>query len=81
VEEQVKTLVLINIRSKYVFKIIDPAVVSEMKIKPKRAVVCNGGFFFGLIFSVILCLPLSAIKRMKTNGQLTILVDQRKVFK
>ncbi|MFL0809486.1 MAG: LPS O-antigen length regulator [Agarilytica sp.] len=40
VEEQIKTIMIANTRNEYVFAVIDPAYVPEMKIKPRRAVIC-----------------------------------------
>lgn len=39
VEEQIKVLMLGNVRSEYVFKTLDPAVVAEAKSKPQRSVI------------------------------------------
>lgn len=39
VEEQTKVLMLGNVRSEYVFKTLDPAVVAEAKSKPRRSVI------------------------------------------
>ena len=36
IEEQTKKIMLANVRSEYVFKTIDPAIVTEMKSKPNR---------------------------------------------
>ena len=56
VEEQTKTIMFANVRDEYVFKTIDPALVSEEKFKPKRALVAMFGILLGVFFSVILVL-------------------------
>ena len=56
VEEQTKTIMLANVRQEYVLKIIDPAVVSEKKYKPARALICALGFLTGIIFGSIAAL-------------------------
>ena len=39
IEEQAKTLMFAEVRDEYVFKTIDPALIPEMKFKPKRAII------------------------------------------
>lgn len=61
IEEQTKTLMLANLREEYVLKTIDPAIVPEDKIKPRRGlliiIVCflAGGFFsfFAILYDVL----------------------------
>lgn len=43
-------------RDEYVFKTIDPPVVSEKKREPRRALICLLGFLVGFIVSVFLVL-------------------------
>lgn len=59
IEEQVKRLMLAEAQDEYVFKVIDPAVVPEEKVSPKRAVICILGTFLGGIVSVLLVLFLA----------------------
>ena len=40
IKERTKTIMLANIRPYYVLEIIDPAVVLEDKIEPKRPIIC-----------------------------------------
>ncbi len=49
VEEQTKTIMLANVRYEYLLKTIDPAVVTEKKSKPSRALICILAFLFGII--------------------------------
>lgn len=53
IEEQTKTLMFAEVRDEFVFKTIDPAVVSEEKVKPKRAVIVVLGFLLGGMLSTI----------------------------
>jgi uncharacterized protein involved in exopolysaccharide biosynthesis len=39
IEEQTKTIMLANVREEYVFKTVDPAVISEKRDKPSRALI------------------------------------------
>jgi uncharacterized protein involved in exopolysaccharide biosynthesis len=53
IEEQTKTLMLANVRDEYVFKIVDPSVVAERKVKPARSVICIIGLILGVIISML----------------------------
>ncbi|MDF5669194.1 Wzz/FepE/Etk N-terminal domain-containing protein [Vibrio parahaemolyticus] len=56
IEEQTKSLMLAEVQEEFVFKVVDPAVVPEVKDGPKRALICILGFFAGVIigFSIVL---------------------------
>jgi uncharacterized protein involved in exopolysaccharide biosynthesis len=54
VESELKTIMLAQSSPEYAFKIIDPAVVPEEKIKPKRALVVAGSLIAGLFLSLLL---------------------------
>ena len=56
VEEQMKTKMLANVRSEYVFKTIDPPVVPEMKAKPMRALIVVASVMLGFMFSCLIVL-------------------------
>lgn len=56
IEEQTKTLMLANVRHEYVFKTIDPAVVSEKKAKPARALMCVLAFIAGIFLGSVVVL-------------------------
>ena len=56
VEEQTKTIMFANVRDEYVFKTIDPALVSEEKFKPKRALICIFGTLLGCFIGVTIVL-------------------------
>ncbi len=54
IEEQMKIILLANVRDEYVFKIIDPAVIPEEKAKPKRFLIVLSAFIFGLFVSMFI---------------------------
>lgn len=54
VEEQTKTVMLANVRTEYVLKTIDPAVVEEKKYKPSRLNIIMISFFLSLSISLII---------------------------
>ncbi|WP_445427660.1 Wzz/FepE/Etk N-terminal domain-containing protein [Alishewanella sp. HL-SH05] len=56
VEEQTKTLMLANVRSEYVFKTVDRAVVAEKEAKPARALICILAVMLGGMLSVLVVL-------------------------
>ena len=63
VEEQIKTLMLAEVREEYVFKTIDPALVPESKVKPKRSLIVILGVALGGILSAMFVLIRHFIKR------------------
>jgi len=56
IEEQAKVIMLAEVREEYVFKTIDPAIIPELKFKPKRALVCLLITFLGGVLSVLIVL-------------------------
>jgi uncharacterized protein involved in exopolysaccharide biosynthesis len=56
IEEQAKVIMFAEVRDEYVFKTIDPAIVPELKFKPKRALICILGTFLGGVLSVLFVL-------------------------
>jgi capsular polysaccharide biosynthesis protein len=56
IEEQTKTMMLANISNEYVFKTIDPAVVSEKKSSPRRSIIVILGTILGGLSSIIFIL-------------------------
>lgn len=56
IEEQIKTLMLANVRVEYIFKTVDPAVIEEKKAKPARALIVTLIAFLGVMLSSVLVL-------------------------
>jgi len=56
IEEQTKTIMLANVSKDYVFNVIDPAVVPELKSEPNRAQICILGTLLGGMLGVLLVL-------------------------
>lgn len=40
IEEQTKSLMLAEVQEEFVFKVVDPSVVPEVKYEPKRYLIC-----------------------------------------
>ncbi|WP_166424731.1 Wzz/FepE/Etk N-terminal domain-containing protein [Paraglaciecola sp. 20A4] len=56
IEEQAKTLMFAEVREEYVFKTIDPALVSEVKNSPKRSLIVMLFVAIGIALSIIILL-------------------------
>ncbi len=52
IEQQTEIIMLASVRSDYLFKVIDPAIVQENKYSPNRALICILGTIFGGFLSV-----------------------------
>lgn len=63
IEEQTKSLMLAEVQEEFVFKVIDPAVVPELKDGPKRALICVLGTLFGAFLSASISLVLFAFRK------------------
>jgi len=53
IEEQTKTIMLANVSGEYVFEVIDPPVVPEVKSEPNRALFCVLGTLLGCLGGII----------------------------
>lgn len=63
IEKQQQTLMLAKVRSDYVLKVVDKAVVPEQKFKPKRSVIVFLGALLGAMISSALILIFSFKER------------------
>lgn len=63
VEEQEKTIMFAEVREEYIFKTIDPAFIPEERVKPNRALICILGTIFGGVFSILIVLFRSFIRK------------------
>ncbi|MCG6267271.1 Wzz/FepE/Etk N-terminal domain-containing protein [Vibrio furnissii] len=62
IEEQTKSLMLAEVQDEFVFEVVDPAIVPEVKDQPKRALIVVLGLLLGLIFGIITVLFKSFFK-------------------
>lgn len=53
IQSEIQKLTLVESREDYMFEYLDPPVVSEVKLKPKRAIICVVGSFIGTIISIL----------------------------
>ena len=64
IEELTKKVMIANVREEYAFKIIDPAVVPELKYKPSKRNIVIISFLFGLIISLTSITSISFSKKI-----------------
>ncbi|MGP1390446.1 MAG: Wzz/FepE/Etk N-terminal domain-containing protein [Vibrio diabolicus] len=62
IEEQTKSLMLAEIQEEFVFRVIDPAVIPEIKVAPNRGVICILGMLIGIFIGSIITLVRSYLK-------------------
>ncbi|MFW8590332.1 Wzz/FepE/Etk N-terminal domain-containing protein [Glaciecola sp. 2405UD65-10] len=67
VEEQAKTIMFANVRSEYIFKTIDPPLVPEEKVGPKRALIVVLASFLGGMLAVLILLVRYFVVNQSTN--------------
>ncbi|WP_234495007.1 Wzz/FepE/Etk N-terminal domain-containing protein [Vibrio maritimus] len=68
VEEQTKSLMLAEAQEEFIFKVVDPAVVPELKSGPKRALICILGTLLGGSLGMALVLMIFALRRDKSES-------------
>lgn len=56
IQSQTETIMLAKASPEYLFKTLDPAVVPELKAKPKRALICVLGTMLGGMLGVLIVL-------------------------
>lgn len=69
IEKQMQTIMLANVRDEYVFKIIDPPLVPEEKISPRRGVIVFLSVMVSFLFVVVAVLVTDAFRRASTIKQ------------
>lgn len=69
IENQTKTMMLAEVRDEYVLKTIDPAVVPQEKIGPRRSVMCITGTVVGGIFGVLFVIARNFFKSRRLSPQ------------
>lgn len=67
IEAQEKTIMVANARSEYTFKVIDPAIVPQERIRPKRQWIVLQGLLVGLIISLFVVFIRSSMLKHKST--------------
>lgn len=68
IEAQTKSAMIANVRDEFAFRIIDPAVPPERKIKPKRAMIVMLGLIGGVFLGLLAVFIRSAIDKSRKTG-------------
>ncbi|MCX8854940.1 Wzz/FepE/Etk N-terminal domain-containing protein [Vibrio parahaemolyticus] len=68
IEEQTKSLMLAEVQEEFIFKVVDPALVPELKDGPKRALICVLGTLLGGMLGVAIVLVRFAFRKEDTEG-------------
>ena len=63
IEEQTKSLMLAEVQEEFIFKVVDPAVVPELKDGPKRALICVLGTLIGGMLGAVMVLVRFAFRK------------------
>ena len=64
IKSNTKTIMLANVTDEFAFKVIDPAVVPEIRIKPKRKKTVIVGGMIGLVMSIFLSFASTYVQRL-----------------
>jgi len=67
IENETKTHMLANVRKEYAFTVVDPAVVPEQRIWPRRTLMVLTGGVLGVILGVILAFAHNTWNRYRAN--------------
>ncbi|EOV3437949.1 Wzz/FepE/Etk N-terminal domain-containing protein [Vibrio parahaemolyticus] len=67
IEEQTKSLMLAEVQEEFIFKVVDPAVVPELKDGPKRALICVLATLLGGMLGVAIVLVRFAFQKEDTK--------------
>lgn len=70
IENQVKTIMLANVRDQYAFRVIDPPAVADQDdpVRPKRALMIVVGFVLGGLVSLFVAFIRNAVQSGKTRS-------------
>lgn len=68
VENETKTLMLANARSEFAFKVIDPAVPPEERLKPQRKIIVMLGTALGFMVAAVIALVHSRMRRARSTA-------------
>ncbi|EME3979683.1 Wzz/FepE/Etk N-terminal domain-containing protein [Vibrio alginolyticus] len=67
IEEQTKSLMLAEVQEEFIFKVVDPAVIPEIKSEPNRALICVLGTLLGVMLGLLISFLIYFSKLKKHN--------------
>jgi LPS O-antigen subunit length determinant protein (WzzB/FepE family) len=65
IKSEQKTIMLSQSSPEYVFKILDKPIIPDLKLKPKRAIICIVGTISGFIITLLITILLIFRKKIK----------------
>ena len=65
IKSEQKTIMLSQSSPEYVFKILDKPIIPDLKLKPKRAIICIVGTISGFIITLLITIVLIFRKKIK----------------
>lgn len=65
IESESKTAMLANAKEEYAFKVIDPALAPEVRVRPQRALIVLASGMLGGFFGIFLCFVLHFVDTAK----------------
>jgi LPS O-antigen subunit length determinant protein (WzzB/FepE family) len=54
IQQNAQKKLLAEVREEYVFRVVDPAIVPEIKYSPSRALLCVIGIFLGFVIGIFI---------------------------
>ena len=69
IEEQTKSLMLAEVQEEFIFKVVDPALVPEVKKSPKRGLIVVLGTFLGVFSATFGVVLFAVIALAKEKGK------------
>lgn len=67
IESQTRVTMLADVREEYIFQVIDPAVVPDERVYPRRSVIAVVGTFSGVVLSILLLLGMHVLQMRRAG--------------
>ncbi|MFP5350158.1 MAG: GNVR domain-containing protein [Gammaproteobacteria bacterium] len=68
IEAQTKTMTVASTRAEYAFRVVDPAVAPERRVRPQRTLMVALGMLLGLVIAVAVALVRNALHRKSASA-------------
>ncbi|MBM4902266.1 LPS O-antigen length regulator [Vibrio parahaemolyticus] len=63
IEDQTKSLMLAEVQEEFIFKVVDPAIVPELKVGPKRTLICLLSVVLGGVLGAVVVVVRLAFRK------------------
>lgn len=67
IQKQTEIIMLSNVRTDYLFRIVDPAIIPEIKSSPNRALICILGTLSGGFLSVLMVFLMNFLSKRRDH--------------